>query len=244
MNLPIACGFLFLWGILVLAALLAWATAKAFPAPELKQVQLRIKTWFYILTVFCSVFFLPAYYAAALLFLLGLLALREIWKTFFSFPTKSVKIVTLAGGLSGLVLLSLISAFYLYESNLSVFFLVVVVTQLNDIFQYLWGKSLGKKLIVPRISPTKTWVGFWGGVITSGLLACWTAPYFVEIDRICALIVGLIIGCLGFLGDITVSFFKRQCTIKDFGAFLPGHGGLLDRIDSLLYVLPVIVYFL
>ena len=242
MNLSIAYGILFLWGTLILAALLAGAVAWTFPVAELRRVQLRIKTWFYIIAAFSSFFFLPDYCTAIFLSLLGLLAFREIWKVSCPLLTKSTKIIALAGGLAGLVVLSLLAAFYLYKSNLSVFFFVVVIAQLNDIFQYLWGKSLGKKLIVPTISPTKTWAGFWGGVVTSGMLSCWIAPYFIEISRIHALVVGSIIACLGFCGDITVSFFKRQCAVKDFGTFLPGHGGLLDRIDSLLYVMPLIKF--
>ena len=226
-----------------MAAFVAGAVAWTFPVPEIRQVQLRIKTWFYIIAAFSSFFFLPDYYTAIFLSLLGLLALREIWKVYCSLLTKSMKIIALAGCLGGLVILSLLSAFYLYKSSRSAFFFVVVITQLNDIFQYLWGKSLGKKLIVPIISPTKTWAGFLGGVVTSGVLSCWVAPYFIEISRIHALVAGIIIACLGFLGDITVSFFKRQCSVKDFGIFLPGHGGLLDRIDSLLYVMPLIKFF-
>lgn len=242
MNLSIYYGILFLWGTLAVATLLAWAVEWTFPVPELKRVQLRIKTWFYIIAVFSTFFFLPRSYTNIFLCLLGLLALWEIWKTYYALSKKSTKIGMLSVCLSGLVIVCLVSAHYLYELNLSAFFLIVVLTQLDDIFQYLWGKSLGKRLIIPAISPTKTWAGFWGGVITSGLFSCIIAPYFIETGRIQALVLGGIIACLGFVGDITVSFFKRQCSVKDLGTLLPGHGGLLDRIDSLLYVLPLMAY--
>ena len=242
MNLSIVYGILFLWGTLSLAALMAWAITWTFPVPELKRVQLRIKTWFYIIVAFSACFLVSGYYTDIFLCSLGLLALWEIWKTYYFLSKKSIKISMLSAGLSGLVIVCLVSAYYLYKLNLSAFFLIVVLTQINDIFQYLWGKSLGKRLIAPSISPTKTWEGFWGGILSSGLLSCVIAPYFIEIGRIQALVLGGIIACLGFVGDLTVSFFKRKCSVKDLGTILPGHGGLLDRIDSLLYVLPLMTY--
>lgn len=120
---------------------------------------------------------------------------------------------------------------------------LVVLTQLNDVLQYLWGKTLGRHKIVPKVSPNKTWEGFLGGFGTTVVLAWLIAPYLTPIRPGMALIAGLIIGMAGFVGDVTISALKRDLGIKDSGSLLPGHGGILDRIDSLTYTAPLFFHF-
>ena len=79
---------------------------------------------------------------------------------------------------------------------------LVVLTQLNDVAQYVWGKSLGRAKIVPAVSPKKTWIGFLGGVGTTTLLACVLGPFLTPMDCRQSLVAGLIIGAGGFFGDI------------------------------------------
>ena len=120
---------------------------------------------------------------------------------------------------------------------------VAVLTQLNDVMQYIWGKSLGRKKVVPKVSPGKTWAGVIGGVLTTTLLAVVLAPYFTPLTRRESILAGLIIGIGGFFGDITVSAVKRDLHRKDSGTMLPGHGGILDRVDSLTYTAPLFFHF-
>jgi phosphatidate cytidylyltransferase len=121
---------------------------------------------------------------------------------------------------------------------------VAVLTQLNDIMQYVWGRTLGHRKVVPRVSPGKTWGGLLGGVLTTVALAYWLAPLLTPLSRYESLGAGLIIGVGGFFGDITVSAVKRDLHLKDSGSMLPGHGGILDRVDSLTYTAPLFFHFI
>lgn len=243
MNLPLCYGIVSLWAILSLAFLIVCVICYRHSNEELKRVQLVTKTWFYIIAVFSSFFFLPKFFVF-FLFCLELLSLAEVWGAYRRIAKKSISKLIWFVGLFAWVCFVLFCAYDVYTYSLPAFFFIIVLTQLNDVFQYLWGKGIGGRLILPKISPAKTWAGFLGGVFSSGVLAFLIAPYFIETGRIQAFGVGVIIAVLGFWGDITVSFFKRQCAIKDFGTVLPGHGGILDRIDSLLYVLPATMLFL
>ena len=121
---------------------------------------------------------------------------------------------------------------------------VVFLTQFNDVAQYVWGKLFGTHKIVPSVSPNKTWQGFLGGVATTMLLAVVLAPVLTPMDRPMALVAGLIIAVAGFIGDVTISALKRDLGVKDSGSLLPGHGGVLDRIDSLTYAGPLFFHFI
>jgi phosphatidate cytidylyltransferase len=121
---------------------------------------------------------------------------------------------------------------------------VVLLTELNDVAQYIWGKAFGRHKVIERVSPKKTVEGLVGGVITTTLLSCALAPFLTPLtfgDRIA---VGLLIGIGGFLGDVTISAVKRDIGVKDSGAMIPGHGGILDRIDSLLFTAPLFFHFM
>lgn len=129
-------------------------------------------------------------------------------------------------------------------SGATLLLFLVVLTQLNDVAQYIWGKSLGNRKIVPRVSPNKTWAGFLGGVATTTLLAWLIAPWLTPLTTVESLLGGLLIGVSGFVGDVVVSALKRDIGVKDSGTLLPGHGGILDRLDSLTYTAPLFFHFI
>ncbi|CAD2080529.1 Phosphatidate cytidylyltransferase [Jeotgalicoccus aerolatus] len=120
---------------------------------------------------------------------------------------------------------------------------LVVLTQANDVAQFLWGKMLGKKKIVPKVSPNKTWAGFIGGVLTTTVLAVILAPLITPFSLFSSIIAGLYIGLTGFIGVVNISALKRDLNIKDTSAIIPGHGGILDRVDSLTYTAPLFFHF-
>lgn len=111
---------------------------------------------------------------------------------------------------------------------------LLFLTQFNDVLQFLWGKALGKRKILPKVSPNKTWEGFVGGVLTTALLG-YFLRFLTPFNWHQALLVGLAIGVAGFCGDVVISCIKRDYQIKDMGNLIPGHGGVMDRIDSLSY---------
>jgi phosphatidate cytidylyltransferase len=117
------------------------------------------------------------------------------------------------------------------------FFLVLVV-QLSDVLQYVWGKTLGKTRIAPAISPNKTWEGFLGGLgsaIAVGTALWWATPF----SPIVAGLMALAVTTMGFAGGLVMSAIKRDRGVKDYGSLIGGHGGVLDRIDSLCFAAPV-----
>lgn len=120
---------------------------------------------------------------------------------------------------------------------------LLLLTELNDVAQYCWGKTLGRRPITPTVSPHKTWAGFLGGLITTTATAAALGPWLTPMTRHHSAMAGAIIAVVGFIGDVTVSAIKRDIGIKDTGSTLPGHGGVLDRIDSLTYTAPVFFHY-
>lgn len=120
---------------------------------------------------------------------------------------------------------------------------LLLCTSFNDVFQFTWGKLFGKKKITPTISPNKTWAGFIGGICTTALLG-YFLKFLTPLTGIQAMLLGLILGIVGFLGDLVISAIKRDLKIKDTGDLIPGHGGVMDRLDSLVLTTPVFYYML
>jgi len=116
---------------------------------------------------------------------------------------------------------------------------LAILNQGNDVAQYVWGKMLGRHKIVPKVSPGKTWEGFLGGVATTMTASALIYTFLTPFDLTFALFSGALIGITGFMGDVIISALKRDMKIKDSGALIPGHGGILDRIDSLSLTAPI-----
>ncbi|MEZ4562308.1 MAG: phosphatidate cytidylyltransferase [Thermomicrobiales bacterium] len=115
---------------------------------------------------------------------------------------------------------------------------LLIVVQGSDVLQYIWGKLLGRRKIAPLVSPNKTWEGFVGGVASATLLGAalwWLTPFAPWQAAVMALVIAL----MGFAGGLTMSAIKRDRGVKDFGTLIAGHGGILDRIDSLCFAAPV-----
>ena len=124
------------------------------------------------------------------------------------------------------------------QPNALLVFYLVLVVQLSDVLQYIWGKLLGRRRIAPRVSPNKTWAGFVGGVLSAtavGTALWWATPF----SPAAAAGMSLVICLAGFAGGLTMAAVKRDRGVKDYGALLPGHGGVLDRIDSLCFAAPI-----
>ncbi len=116
------------------------------------------------------------------------------------------------------------------------FFIVIVVC--SDIGGWFAGILFGKHPLAPRISPKKTWEGLFGAVLLSGL-AAWGATYLLEIDWWWLFLLCAAGSLVGTIGDLTESLIKRQVGLKDMSDIVPGHGGLMDRLDALLFAAPV-----
>lgn len=124
------------------------------------------------------------------------------------------------------------------NKNLLLMIFLILVVQSSDVLQYVWGKLFGKHKIAPKLSPSKTVEGFIGGVIsasTLGGLLYWLTPF----TPIQAMLMSLIICLMGFLGGLVMSAIKRSMGVKDWGNMISGHGGMLDRMDSLCFAAPI-----
>lgn len=125
-----------------------------------------------------------------------------------------------------------------YGPDAKLLLYLVLVDQLSDVLQYVWGKSLGRHKIAPIVSPNKTWEGFIGGVLTATLIGTalwWMTPF----RPAAAAAVSLTITLMGFAGGLTMSAIKRDRGVKDYGTMIKGHGGILDRMDSMCFAAPI-----
>jgi phosphatidate cytidylyltransferase len=115
---------------------------------------------------------------------------------------------------------------------------LVIIAQLSDVLKYTWGKLIGRHKIVPGVSPNKTWEGFVGGVLSATAIgaALWR---FTPFQALSAAGLSLVIALLGAAGGLVMSAIKRDANVKDFGSLIEGHGGMLDRIDSICFAAPV-----
>jgi phosphatidate cytidylyltransferase len=121
---------------------------------------------------------------------------------------------------------------------------IVFVCQIGDVVQYIAGKSLGRRRAVPGISPNKTIAGYVGGLIAAAVAAALLGPYLTPMTYAESPVIGAALGLLGCLGGLTISAVKRDLGIKDMGRLLPGHGGALDRADSLVFAAPFFYHYL
>jgi phosphatidate cytidylyltransferase len=120
---------------------------------------------------------------------------------------------------------------------------LLMLGQFNDVAQYCCGKALGGPKVVPRVSPGKTWSGMIGGAAMTTALAVLLGPLLTPFGVAGAAGAGTLIALSGFAGDIVVSAVKREAGVKDAGHIFPGHGGILDRADSLLLSAPLFFHF-
>ena len=122
--------------------------------------------------------------------------------------------------------------------NGKLMFYFVLVAQISDVLQYVWGKTLGRHKIAPSVSPNKTWEGFIGGIASATLMGAglwWATPFTLLQSAGMSLAITL----MGFGGGLVMSAIKRDRGVKDYGNMIEGHGGVMDRIDSLCFAAPV-----
>jgi phosphatidate cytidylyltransferase len=123
---------------------------------------------------------------------------------------------------------------------------LVFLTEINDVMQFTWGKLFGKHKIIPKVSPNKTWEGFVGGIISTTIIGYFLG-FLTPLSDLQVVLVSFILAVSGFCGDIVMSSVKRDIGVKDMSTAIPGHGGILDRIDSLAYTAPAffhLVYYI
>ena len=124
------------------------------------------------------------------------------------------------------------------RGHAGVLFFLILVVQLNDLTQFVWGRLLGRRLIAPAINSNRTWEGFLGGILSTTLIgtALWWITPFRPLEAAC---MSLVCAIMGSAGSLTMSAIKRDRGVKDYGTLVEGHAGVLDRIDSLCFAAPI-----
>ena len=179
-----------------------------------------------------------------LFLILGLWSIYEMWKLRKG-KTKLVAILIVV------IPFFIIQLFGMTDTNYpempfnpSIVLLMFVLTWTFDSFAYLVGKKFGKNKILPSISPKKSWEGFFGGfvfcILASSLSFFLFKEYFNHISTLSYILITIILPFSATTGDFIESFYKRKAGVKDSGTIIPGHGGILDRMDAFLITIPVI----
>ena len=179
-----------------------------------------------------------------LFLILGLWSIYEMWKLRKG-KTKLVAILIVV------IPFFIIQLFGMTDTNYpempfnpSIILLMFVLTWTFDSFAYLVGKKFGKNKILPSISPKKSWEGFFGGfvfcILASSLSFFLFKEYFNHISTLSYTLITIILPFSATTGDFIESFYKRKAGVKDSGTIIPGHGGILDRMDAFLITIPVI----
>ena len=163
-------------------------------------------------------------------------------KTIPLFSTKRFILTTFYIS-SGFIFLILIGN---YENTFTPLYLLgaFLLVWINDTFAFIIGKNFGKQKLFPSISPKKTVEGFLGGLLFSCIASYFIATFTNTFTFTHWLVLSIIVSVFGTLGDLTESKFKRQANVKDSGVIMPGHGGLLDRLDSIIFVAPFFYLYL
>lgn len=172
------------------------------------------------------------------------LLLTFAWQVFLPEDRRSVTnwALTLAGGLYVGVLTGHFIALRNVPGGLGWTAWALVATWANDSGAYVAGKTLGRHKFSPHLSPNKTWEGSIGGWLAC-LAVSLAFGVVLHVPLWQAALLGIVVAPVGTLGDLAVSFLKRQVGVKDTGHLIPGHGGILDRLDSLLFVVAVVYYW-
>jgi len=133
-----------------------------------------------------------------------------------------------------------------YENSFHPYLMISIfsIIWVNDSFAFLVGKNFGKNKLFPSVSPKKTIEGFLGGLIFSLLTAMFISKINLDFSMLHWMVIGVIVSVIGTIGDLVESKFKRQSNVKDSGNIMPGHGGILDRLDSLLFAAPFVYLYI
>ncbi len=183
-------------------------------------------------------------------FLLAVLVLLSLLVFFHEKYNAADAAITVFGGFYVVFLISYFGKLRELNGGVYLFFLALVGAVATDTFAYFIGKAIGKKKLIEAISPHKTVAGSVAGltgnivVLTIYGLVLWYTGAYRGLSLYHYPIIGVITGIVSQVGDLAASAIKRYAGIKDFGKIIPGHGGILDRIDSYLFAIPVVYYYL
>lgn len=217
----------------------------------LKLIHLKSILLYGILILFMYLFSYLRFdfYATKLLLILtifvNLFLVKDLlWVSMIPMFEKKKYVVSILYLISGFVFITLIP-FYNQQYNPNIIAAVFILVWANDIFAFLIGKSFGKRKLLERISPNKTVEGFLGGLFATLIGSFFIFKYLTIFNPIFWFGLAILISLFGPIGDFVQSKYKRQAGVKDSGTWIPGHGGIYDRLDSVIFASPFIyTYFI
>lgn len=200
------------------------------------NLKLRIISSVVLLILLCFILYIGSYAVYAAILVIALLSYQE----FLDMTVEKTRWLQILGIL--MVILPNASLIYIYINDKTVFFWLLITLFSNDVFAYFIGKNVGGYKLLPVVSPNKTWSGFFGGII--GAIICGGGFALVAGLSINFIFISAITAVLATLGDLFESLIKRICGRKDSSNLIPGHGGILDRIDCFIFSAPFALYIL
>lgn len=186
------------------------------------------------------------YFLYLIITIIGITAILELNKMVYTLDYGKILLI-----FGVIYILSALMAWYqlskkeIFEFNGAL--LVMILTWSNDVLAYLIGKAIGKHKLAPTISPGKTWEGTLGGIFGTGIIAFFLLQGTAGVNYNKYIFLGIYIAVFATLGDLVESKLKRRAGVKDSGQILPGHGGILDRLDAMFLTMPMtwfLYYFL
>lgn len=234
-------GYPWLLGGIVVLIFLA-AGRECFQLIPLKNISMQIGFLALLLLGLWACGFLFSYWLVVGLILWGfnILAILTFPRSqdYWGYP---VVVASACFILLPLFVQSLIHLYYLADGKGLLVYLLFLIWA-SDIGAYLSGKLIGKHKLIPQVSPGKSWEGVLGGVILAMIVAGGGSIYFEPANKVYWFFLALCTVIISIFGDLFISILKRRCHLKDTGALIPGHGGVLDRLDSLIAALPLFYF--
>jgi phosphatidate cytidylyltransferase len=234
-------------GVLALASvagmLLKWRVAQGCPHAVIDNLNARIRSWWVMAAALGGALWAGGVATVVLFAIIAVVALREYLAPPYHIRAHAwiAGVLICVGGIAFIPALLTLKIPAYEGHNLFLLVFLVLIAQASDVLQYVWGKLLGRHAIAPVISPSKTVEGLVGGVCCATLIGAglwWITPF----TPLQAAALSLLIALLGFAGGLILSAQKRARGIKDWGDLIRGHGGMLDRLDSLWLPAPLFFF--
>ena len=243
-----ACIYFGNWALTGLAAFLSAVGIFEYARAVNKRLEHPIN---YALVIICALFIVGVmkwHYEYALSALLVVFIVIFIAEIFASYHDVKRAIATVFGMVYIPVIFGLFQAFEAIPNGKVYIWMLFVIAFLTDTFAYFVGRFLGRHKLAPAISPKKTIEGSIGGIVfaVAGMIAYGVVlqqVFHMTLPVISLIVVAVLASVAGQCGDLAASMIKRHCDVKDFGKIIPGHGGILDRFDSILFVLPIVYVY-
>ncbi len=244
--LPVVVAAVFAGGLWFLAGAILAALIAGWEFGQMMKAGGYHTAW--VITLLLIVLLIvDSYYASVRLIALVIsvvLLVSLVWQLFYDTANPTATwALTLAGGLYIGWGMGHLVALRELADGLYWVWLALLCTWASDTFAYFTGRAIGQRKLWPRHSPKKTWEGLLGGLAGSLVVAVIIAAFTPNWSWGSALVIGAIVPVAGLFGDISISMMKRDVGVKDSSHLFPGHGGFLDRIDSILFVSIVVYYF-